>query len=121
MNYSLEFEIHELPKTMQSSKTMHWAQKMKYVTHWHGNVWAAAANKKPPTPLAKAKLTLTRCSSVEPDFDNLVISFKPVIDGLKACGIILDDKVSNIGQSSYAWERAPSKQGKIRVRVEFVE
>lgn len=68
--------------------------------------------------MAKAKLTLTRYSSKEPDFDGLCSSFKNVIDGLVEAGVIIDDKMSVIGQPTYAWVKCPPKKGKIKVVVE---
>lgn len=75
----------------------------------------------PPKPLKRAKLTLTRCSSQEPDFDGLVSSFKHIIDGLILGGIIENDKMSNIGQPTYIWEKAPREKGKVIIEVEGYE
>ncbi len=47
----------------------------------------------------------------------MVSTFKPVIDGLVECGVLEDDKASNIGQSAYSWEKAKPKQGLIRVTI----
>ena len=77
----------------------------------------ARSNGLPPKPLKQASITLTRFSSVEPDYDNLVISFKPIIDGLRDAGVIVDDKFSVIGRPSYEWQKSPRNQGRIRVEV----
>lgn len=74
----------------------------------------------PPKPLPMAKVTLTRCSSSEPDFDGLVGSFKNVLDGLVAALVIEDDKMSNIGAPDYRWEKASPGGGKIRIVVEEI-
>lgn len=117
--YVLEFELKGLPTTTNGSHG-HWATKAKAKRKWIDAVMKYVAKEKahPPEPLAKAKLTLTRCSSSECDFDNLVISFKPVTDGLVRAGVLTDDKPSVIGQSKYLWEKAKAGQGKIRVKVE---
>jgi hypothetical protein len=80
----------------------------------------AVLNKKPQSPLHAAVLTLTRCSSQEPDFDGLVSGFKSVVDGLVESGILKTDKVGCISQPKYLWEKAPAGKGKIKVRVEEV-
>jgi hypothetical protein len=118
MRYCISFWINELPKPVNRQTSMHWAQKAKYVKHWHALVGAAVSGKKPHAPLKRAYLTLVRYSSREPDFDGLVSSFKPVVDGLITCGVLEDDKVSNVGQPAYLWELSPPNKGKIFVRVE---
>lgn len=120
MTYSIKFTIHELPLPVNRQTSMHWAQKGKYVKYWHQLVAAAVGAKKPAAPLEKAKITFVRCSSAEPDFDGLVSSFKCICDGLITAGVIVNDKVSNIGQSVYRWEKAKPKHGKIFVCVEEV-
>ncbi len=119
--YSFEFEINELPKPINRQQGMHWRQKSQYVKVWHNMVGAKIAGHKPSIPLMKARLTLTRMSSVEPDFDGLVSSFKPVIDGLIVCGVIVNDKMTNIGQPRYSWVKARPGKGGIKVRIEEVE
>lgn len=121
MSYSITFELPGLPRMANASGRSRnfWAIK-KETDQWKKWVGQVAC-PRPPSPLVRAKLTLIRFSSSEPDFDGLVHGFKPVIDGLKECGVLLDDKARNIGQSSYSWEKAPAKQGKIRVVVEALE
>lgn len=120
MTYSIDFQIDMLPKPVNRQVSMHWAVKAKYVREWHGLVALSVGARKPSAPLERAKLTLRRFSSVEPDFDGLVSSFKPVVDGLIACGVLADDKVSNVGQPEYRWEKCKPRNGCITVRVEAV-
>ena len=120
MSYRLEFEIAGLPKILSNGSHSHWRVVHSLKKKWKDLVRLHIGNRAPSKPLEKAKLTLTRHSSKEADFDGLVISFKPVIDSLTECGVILDDKSSVIGQPSYRWEKAKMKQGKISVVVEEV-
>lgn len=128
----VEFEIAGLPKMTNTSR-VHWTKKMREAKKWkelvQGEVHNYLARKVflsqfggefPFSALSKANITLTRYSSVEPDFDGLVSSFKHVIDGLKVAGVIIDDKASVIGQPKYLWEKAKPRMGKIKVRVESV-
>jgi hypothetical protein len=98
----------------------HWIIKKREADKWKGLVAKAicAAGPSPVhLPVERAKLKLTRYSSVEPDWDGMVAGFKHVIDGLVRAGVITNDRVSNIGQPHYAWEYAKPKQGRIRVEV----
>jgi hypothetical protein len=73
---------------------------------------------QPAKPLTKAKLTLTRHSSMRPDSDGLVSSFKHVIDGLIEADVLVDDAFENIGMPVYLWLRAPPCKGFITIEVE---
>lgn len=85
---------------------------------WMGLVDEALQGYKPTTPLAKARVSYVRHSSMEPDWDGLVGAFKPVQDALKKLGIIKDDKMSVIGQPNYLWLKCPPKKGHIEIEVE---
>lgn len=119
-SYVLEFELPGLPKTTNAIGRAHWAVKVREVRSWTAAVMALIAHKRPLEPLSRATLTLTRFSSAEPDYDNLVISFKPVIDALVRAQVLTSDKPSVIGQPEYRWEKAKPRQGMIRVRVEEI-
>ncbi len=75
----------------------------------------------PAKSLERAKLTLVRYGSKEPDFDNLVSSFKPIIDGLVSAGIIVNDKQANIGQPQYLFVKAKRDEGAFSVKVEEID
>lgn len=101
---------------------MHWAKYKKLREQWEMIVLAHVMGQRvmPVPSLARARITLTRRSSVEPDADNLRFSWKPVLDALKRCGIILDDKPAVIGTPVCIWEKAKPKQGSITVLVEEI-
>ena len=120
MTYSLSFELDGLPKS-QTNNYGHWAIRHKSKKEWEARVFNAVRGNLPSKPLVRARLRFTRCSAAQPDFDNLVASFKPIMDGLITAGIIEDDKPSVIGSPVYLHELARPKQGKVRVVVESVE
>lgn len=66
--------------------------------------------------IQRPKLTLTLYSIKEPDFDNLVSRWKPVIDGLVRSGVIADDKLSVLGQPTFHWVQV-SKLDEQRIEV----
>lgn len=76
-----------------------------------------AKPKRPASPLIQCEMILTRFSTRECDFDNLVASFKPVVDGLKDAGVILDDSSKVIVRREYRHRPAKPKQGKVRIEV----
>lgn len=118
--YELEFEIAELPKMANPSgaRSTHWRYAQQEVAKWRRLVWFAVQEKsKPKKPLEKFELILVRYSSTEPDYDGLVRGFKSVIDGLKHCQVIADDRLSNTGKWLCDWQKTKPKQGKIFVRV----
>jgi Holliday junction resolvase RusA-like endonuclease len=118
VNYKLEFEIKGLPKT-PNIRQHYWA-RAKHVAEWKSKVFAACWHMKPSAPLIKALITFTRVSSVEPDYDNLVASFKACMDGLRQAKIIVDDKKANVGRPEYLWEKCKPAHGRVRIKVEEV-
>lgn len=112
----IQFEIFGLPKTANGGHG-HWRADHARKKLWKKNVGTALLGQIPKAPFQKAKAVFTRCSSSEPDFDNLCISFKPVCDALKAFGVIIDDKPSHF-TAEYRWEKAKPKAGRIKVKVE---
>lgn len=114
--YALEIELQGLPKTTNGSH-QHWRVKHAQSKAWKTRVFALSWPKRPAQPLKRAKITYTRFSSTQPDFDNLVISFKAIQDGLRQAGIIADDKQANV-IGEYCWFKAQPKSGRITVRVE---
>lgn len=99
---------------------MHWAVKAKEARKWKSAVLAAVmAAGKPPIrlPVEKARLRLTRFSSVSPDFDGCVSGFKACINGLVKAGVLMNDRMSNIGQPEYAHAFASPGKGYIRIEV----
>lgn len=119
--YTLEFTLPGLPKMTNAKRRLaHWAQLQQEANKWKQTLMLYLVGKKPASPLERAKLTLIRGSSVEPDYDGLVSGFKHVIDGLVQAGILMNDKRENIGVPEYAWTYAKAKEGFIRVRVEEI-
>lgn len=116
--FEMEINLKGLPKTANGSHG-HWHAMAKQKKTWKINASNAAIKAGlPEAPLTKAKITCTRHSTTECDFDNLVISFKPLIDGLKLAGVISDDKSSVIGQPTYLWVRAKRNEGFVTIKVE---
>lgn len=118
----IEFEIYELPKLPNALYRRHWSVVMKESKKWQRLISEQLLINRVAfkEPLKKAKLTITRFSVREPDFDNLVSSGKFVIDALVKNNVLVDDKVSIIGESKYLWQKATRlKDQKIKLQIEF--
>lgn len=116
--YRIDFIIEGLPSTPNARR--HHMNKYREDQSWYISIRAAVGAGRPVAPLERANLTLTRISTVEPDYDNLVASFKPVIDGLRFAEVLTDDKKKNIGTPDYRWERGKPGKGCVRITVEAV-
>lgn len=116
INGVFHLRMNALPKA-QSGHT-HWAIAGKARREWRHSacLYSKMVWRKPA--LTKCKITATRHSSVEPDRDNLSISTKSIIDGIKDAGVITDDKPSLVVEFRTHWVKAPPKKGYITVEVE---
>jgi len=115
--YALSIELPGLPPCNTASNN-HWRIRAHFNRKWrHDTIIAAKAAGLPPEPLWKAKVTCTRFSSRQPDFENLAHSFKPLVDGLVTGKVIVDDTQQVIGQPTYRWEKAAPKEGRITLEV----
>lgn len=115
--YQLKIVISGLPKLSMNGPHSHWRVKLSRARQWQALVMLAVGKYKPESPLSKALITYTRHSSMRPDFDNMVASFKHLQDGLKMAGVIVDDKYSVVGEPKYLWEKAPRGEGYVTIEV----
>ena len=121
MKYQIEFMILGLPARTNNAAS-DWKARMMEARKWKLKVAIAVRPEmRPKIALTKARVTLMRFSSREPDYDGLVSSFKHVLDGLINIDVIQDDKMRNIGRPDYQWHRAPKLGGHIIVKVEEIE
>lgn len=115
--YQLKLVIPKLPTLSMNGPHGCWRIKMVRTRQWQKTVVLAVGHQKPEEPLKRAFITYIRHSSVQPDYDNLVSSFKAIQDGLKAAGVIVDDKHSVVGVPKYLWEKAPRGRGFVTIEV----
>ena len=119
MSYRLEIELTGLPKGPNCGH-QHWTRVNAERRKWRLMVGWMVATKKPPTPLTACRITCTRHSSQPMDFDNLAMSFKPLIDGLVESGIIKDDNQGVILDRKYLCQTAAPKAGRVSIVVEEI-
>ena len=119
--YTLEFSSKGLPKTTNSKRRFgHWSQYHRETQKWKQTLVPYLLSKRPMDgPLQKSKIILIRRSSVEPDFDGLVSSFKHILDSMVDAKIIANDKPRTIFPE-YKWEKTLQKKGNIVVYVQEI-
>lgn len=117
----LELTIPGLP-SCNSAAAPGWRARHAERQLWKSKVMGAVLMDlgRRPKPMAKAHVTLTRCSTTEPDADNLAGSFKFVLDGLVLACVIEDDSPQCIVKFESRWEKAKRGEGRVRIVVESV-
>lgn len=119
--YKLEFIVDRLPPLPNETMYRHWAVKRKIAQDWKQLIYLSVLDAGVPVkPLRFARVTLTRCSSRRPDWDNLASSFKHVLDGLIEARVLEDDSPNHIGCPLYQWRKTTQKAGHIVVCVEEI-
>jgi len=117
--YSLHLKIDGLPKTTNTLAYKNRWKRIEEKNKWLFKVsLALKIDDQPETPLKKANIKCTRFSSMSPDFDGLVSSFKYVIDALVELDILEDDNRGVLVDPKYEWIKAKPKQGFITVELD---
>lgn len=92
MAYQLDFELKELPPGLNKLLRMNWGKRKRIFDSIQLMAKYLILGKQPSQPLVKYQITFTRHTTRPLDIDNLVASFKPVLDSLVLFGVIQDDK-----------------------------
>ena len=116
LRYVLAFTIDQLPPVNSADGTNRWVRRKKR-KEWEQLVWFAVRRKRPKSPLRHAAVSVTRHSSVEPDYDNLAQGGKFILDALVDNMILKDDKRQIIGTPHYDWKRSAPRRGSVTVSV----
>lgn len=94
----IDLNIPDVPPSLNMLMRMHWSKRKKLIDLWHRWIWVACSQAgvrtRDPLPFAKVTVECRRKRALDPD--NLYASAKPVLDGLRAHGLILDDSPSHI-------------------------
>lgn len=113
----LDIRMPGLPEINSANRT-HWSKRRKEVKSWKENVWLAGRGQWPAEPLPKAHVRYTRRSSTEPDYTNLVESFKAIEDALVGVVLVNDTPANyHAGHADYLWEFARAGEGSCSVQV----
>ncbi len=115
----IKLRIPGLPKSPNQLLGAHWRTRSRHSKQWLHAVHIVFLTNgiNPRIALTKAKIKLTRVSSVMPDADNLRGSFKPVMDALVKLGTIIDDNPNVVGEPEVEWVKGKPKEGYIIVQI----
>ena len=95
--YTIEFELREIPLLLNKLLRLNRHPRNEYNKIWYTRISLATMGKRPRTPLKKVKISVYRFHERMADYDGVVGSFKPVIDGLVHARIIEDDSFKITG------------------------
>lgn len=110
-SYSFSFELNELPPSLNVFMRWHYRKRASVFKRIENTCKLLILGKAPATPLTSYQIIFTRFTIRPLDIDNLVASFKPVLDSLVRSGVIEDDK----------WEMSEFiryKQVKVKTKLE---
>ena len=113
----IDFEIPGAPPLLLNAR-LHWRSVHRQRGQWKSWVSTALLGRIPPEPFNHALVVYTRyCGYQEPDYDNLVSSWKWIQDAMVEVGLLGEDRRSNI-EPMYLWEKATPKQKRVRIQVQ---
>jgi hypothetical protein len=118
--YRLSLDIDHLPKALNKSLRTHYHQLNKEKKRWHELIILLTLRNRPASPLPKANLKITRHYYRSLDYDGLVGSLKPVVDGLIHAQIIKDDSWGVLGAWEVDQQFRPKKHGPL-LEIEVTE
>ena len=116
--YSLEFEIRTQDTDANRTKGHNRFKVHSIYKSIKQEIDLITRNKRPEKPLESFKISITRYGARCLDYDNLISSLKPFIDGLTLSGIIIDDSWKYIKQINT--DQKISTEKKLVIRVDEV-
>lgn len=119
--YFLEIELPYVETDPNNILGRHWRSKHSRFQKTKNDIYRLTLGKTPKTPLTKFKISIVRHASGYLDFDNLVASMKPVIDGFTLAKIIKNDDWSVIRQENISFDQVKTKRGAKKFLVIKVE
>ena len=114
--YHLRIAIPGLP-SLQSGAFGHWSARRRHDSRWKQLVCIELMGKLPKERLVRAFVSCTRYSAARssPDRDNLVASFKPLLDALQY-DVIWEDSPEHM-TAEYHWEKCGRGEGRVVIEV----
>lgn len=80
---------NKFPPSMNAR--LHWSSRAKLNKIWRARTYVCVGKDRPESPLEKCHAVITRYGVGMVDFDNMVTSNKPIVDGLVDAGVMVDD------------------------------
>ena len=117
MSYVLHLVIPGLVGMNTAATRRHRFVQYREAQAIKAEVVALVGTRRPQKPLGRARVTCTRFSASEPDFENMALASKHHLDALVECRVLLDDSPQYV-EREYRWEKAPRKHGRMEILVE---
>lgn len=109
--YRLTLSLPGVPKSLNRALRTHHRGRSRDNAAWDNEIAAECHGKKPPQPLPRAKISITRHAHRMLDFDGLVGSLKPVVDALVTAGVLADDSWKVTGGWHVDQKYRPERMG----------
>lgn len=114
----IELVIPRLLPSRNVADKMHWSGRHRLRKLWTQEIgWALAQQQYRAGPFDPAHVSIERRSPGELDPDNLTGSIKPVLDSLKANGVIVDDTPQHLELTVTQSKGSPQ----LTIRIQAVE
>ena len=118
--YRLALELTQLPEAFNKVLRTHWKDRHSTNMSWYMFISCEVGLKRPPKPLKRARISIVRHAHRTLDFDGLVASMKPVVDGLVVAKVLSDDSWRVTGPWHVDQVFRPKDQGPL-LTIEVVE
>lgn len=118
--YKIDLTFQTLPKSLNRELRSHWGKRFNSNNAWDNLVYAQVHGKLPSEPLVKARIRIVRHFWRTLDYDGLVGSMKPMVDGLVTAGVLSADSWKVLGVWDVTQQFRPKKDGPL-LEVEVVE
>jgi len=109
--YTLHLEIPAIPKSLNKAFRTNRFASNNLNKIWDRVIWEACKGQLPPEPLQNARIVIRRDFYRTLDYDGLVGSMKPVVDGLVTAGVLIDDSWKTLGVWDVSQFFRPKKDG----------
>lgn len=118
--YYTEVLINHVPLLPNKTRGHHWKTLMGEKQKWVKLIANHFIGRTPIAPLSKCNIRMVRMTCIEPDYDNLVASYKVVLDALTKNRIIIDDNPSVILNQDYYWTKVKRGQKSTLIKIQEV-
>lgn len=109
--HKISLTFHSLPKSLNKALRSNRFKNNQSNKNWDMIVFGTCRNQMPASPLKKARIKIVRHFYRTLDYDGLVGSLKPVVDGLVSAGVLIDDSWAVLGAWDVSQEFRPKSQG----------
>lgn len=117
-NYELEFDVVSETPSLNQLLSKGWKFRHFKFLKIKNEIKLKVSGHAPASPLTQFKISINRHATKTLDFDGLVASLKPIIDGLVLAGVLKNDDWTLINHINVSQTIVKKDQKKITVKVE---